>query len=138
MSHTKSRAELASVRRAALEDLMLQTDEQLREEAAEEGLNLSAMAHAMRAAMHESAAYVLRERLQAARALNLQHQERSPSPFPRPSIESIKATVREILKTDGSLALAFREGRSQTEADWNSLYDDLVSMGAIGPHDGHR
>ena len=137
MSHTKSRAELASLRKAALEDLMLQTDERLQEEAVEEGLNLSTMAHAMRAVMHESATSVLRERLRTAH-VNLQQQERSTSSFPRPSIESIKATIRELLNTDGSLALAFREGRSQTEADWNSLYDDLVSMGAIEPHDEHR
>lgn len=138
MSHTKSRTELAALRRAALEDLMLQTDDELRKEAAEEGLNLSALAQVMRIAMHESAAAVLRERLQAARDLNMEPQESSQRKLPRPPIAAMKAMIQELFKTDRSLGLAFREGKSQTEADWISLYDDLVSIGVIQPHDDRR
>ena len=53
-------------------------------------------------------------------------------------MEQIKQIVENLFQTDPSLGLAFRSGKKQTDADWQSLYDDLVIMGAIKPEDHER
>lgn len=70
-------------------------------------------------------------RHQRVRAINF-----TPLSFTRPAIYRIKTLVQELFANDRSLGLAFREGKRQSDADWQSLYDDLVAMGAIKADDG--
>ena len=51
----------------------------------------------------------------------------------------MKQLIQDLFARDTSLGLAYREGKQQSEADWQSLWDDLVDVGAIGEDDdAHR
>jgi hypothetical protein len=43
----------------------------------------------------------------------------------------LKKRVQEAFVRNPSLGLAFRQGKQQSVADWESLYDDLVALGEI-------
>lgn len=135
MSDSKSIAELAALRDAALEDLMNTTDEDLRREAAEDGENLDALASDVKSAMREAAAAALRQRMQRARSQMQPAVATSGVSKLRPSVDRIKQMVHDLFQRDSSLGLAFRDGKRQTEADWISLYDDLLRIGAIKSDD---
>lgn len=138
MNTSKARAEIAALREAALEDLMATTDAELRHEAVEDGEELGAVAAQIRAAMRDTAAATLRLRLTRAKDRLHSELDARVSALGRPSLEQIKALVQNLFQTDRTLGLAFRDGRKQTDADWLSLYDDLVAMGVIEPHNhGH-
>jgi hypothetical protein len=51
----------------------------------------------------------------------------------RPGIDRVKALVQQAFQTDSALGLAFRDGKRQSDGDWETLYDDLVSLGKIAP-----
>ncbi|ABM40199.1 hypothetical protein [Polaromonas naphthalenivorans] len=138
MNTQKTRAEMAALRDAALEDLMATSDVQLRQEALEDGDDLAKVAMQVKTTMREAVASAQRQRL--ARAKERMRPSASARPFSslHLSVEAIKQLVHGIFQTDPSLGLAFRDGKKQTEADWRSLYDDLVSMGAIKPEDYGR
>lgn len=133
MNHNRSRTELEALQDAALSDLMSISDADLRREAAADGLDLAAAATQMRADMREAAAKTLRERLVSARKRALPTVVGGNSLSQRPTLDVIKQLVGDLFKRDPSLGLAFRDGKSQSDADWLSLYDDLLSMGAFCP-----
>lgn len=138
MNSSKTRSELAALRNAALDDLMATTDEQLRQEAIDEGRDLDAVAALVGAAMQEAASATLRHRMVLAKERMQSRPNTRSTPAVRPPMETIKQLVQDLFQTDHSLGLAFREGKKQTDDDWLSLYDDLVAMGAIKPDDhGH-
>jgi hypothetical protein len=123
--------ELAALRAAALEDLMVTSDAELRREAAEDGQDAARIAVDVKAALREAAATSLRKRL-------VQSRQRIDAGSPyravdivRPAVDRLKQLVREAFANDPSLGLAFRDGKRQSDADWVSLYDDLVSLGKI-------
>lgn len=130
--------EMAALRDAALEDLMATSDSQLRQEAMEDGEDIDAIANCVKAAMRETAASTLRQRLSQAKAQPNSKLMVQKAPSMLPPLEQIKHIVQNLFHADPSLGLAFRSGKKQTDADWLSLYDDLVVMGAIKPEDhGH-
>lgn len=45
----------------------------------------------------------------------------------------MKALVQQAFQADSALGLAFRDGKRQSDGDWETLYDDLVSLGKIAP-----
>jgi hypothetical protein len=134
MSGTNRRKELLTLKRIALEDLVNTPDSELLREAAEEGLDITDIAKTMRAAMQESAATELRQRLILAREKIQRSHFTQKGEFSRPSIGSIKTIVKELFQKNPKLGLAFRDGRTQTDEDWISLYDDLVKMGEVDPN----
>ena len=135
MNSSKTRSELAALREAALDDLMATTDEQLLQEAIDEGKDLDAVAALVGTVMQESAAAALRHRMVLAKE-RMQSRPSTRSPLAaRPPMEKIKQIVQDIFQVDRDLGLAFRGGKKQTDDDWLSLYDDLVAMGAIKPDD---
>lgn len=138
MKETKAAAELASLRAAALEDLMTASDAQLRQEAADDGDDLDAVAMQVKTTMREAAAITLRQRLVQAKQRTRPVAGAQVGPWARPPVEAIKQLIQGLFQTDRSLGLAFRDGKKQTDADWQTLYDDLVAIGAIKPEDhGH-
>lgn len=135
MNSSKTQTELAALRNAALEDLMATTDEQLQQDAIDEGADLDAVAVLVGAVMQGAASDALRHRMVLAK-VRMQSRLNTPDiPTARPPMERIKQIVQEIFQADQSLGLAFREGKKQTDDDWLSLYDDLVAMGAIKSDD---
>lgn len=131
MSTTKIISDIAAIRAAALESLLATTDAELRQEAREDGENLDAMAIQMKTSMRNAAASALRERMAKSKSQSrLKLSAHSPS-IARPAIDRIKELVQDLFARDQSLGLAFRSGKRQSDADWQSLYDDLVAIGAI-------
>lgn len=135
MNTSKNIAEIATLRAAALKDLLSATDDDLRQEAREDGEDLEGMAIQMKLAMRNTASAVLRERMTESKIKVHPALARPPLSFTRPAIDRIKTLVQELFANDRSLGLAFREGKRQSDADWQSLYDDLVAMGAIKADD---
>lgn len=135
MNTQKTQAEMAILRDVALEDLMATSDVQLHQEAIEDGEDLNQLAMQVKITMREAAAMAQRQRLARARErMSSCIGARTISSI-RPPVEALKQIVQKLFQTDPSLGLAFREGKKQTDADWQSLYDDLVSMGVIKPED---
>ncbi|MDP1999947.1 MAG: hypothetical protein Q8K22_10190 [Rhodoferax sp.] len=131
MSTTKIISDIAAIRAAALENLLTTTDAELRQEAREDGENLDETAIQMKSAMREAAASALRERMAKSKSQSRQKLSARPPSFARPAVDRIKELVQDLFARDQSLGLAFRDGKRQSDADWQSLYDDLVAIGAI-------
>lgn len=137
MNQSKARKEIAALRDAALEDLAMTTDSQLRKEALESGENMGAIAAHVRSVMRDAAASVHRRRLTHARE-RMGAQVRSQiAQVTRPALDRIKQIVQGVFAEDPALGVAYRDGKTQSDADWLSLYDDLVALGAIKP-DSHE
>lgn len=131
MTKSKVREELAALRVAALEDILNTPDAELRREAVEDGEDRVAIAAGVKSAMRDAAAAALRKRLaEAKKRMGTATSPRAPSGI-RPAIEELKKRVQEAFVRNPSLGLAFRQGKQQSVADWESLYDDLVALGEI-------
>jgi len=125
--------ELAALRAAALEDLMAMSDADLRREAVEDGEDVARLAANLKAGLRQAAAASLRKPVVQARQRLDALPTRGPVRIVRPAIDRLKELVREAFANDPTLGLAFRDGKRQSDADWESLYDDLVSLGKIQP-----
>ncbi len=130
MSKRDDRNDLAALRRLAVEDALSLSDEELRREDAEDGVNATAEAERWRTALRQTAARLARE-LQPAPSID--YAPLSARQRKRPAVDAIKALIRDVVAARPELAVAFREGKRQSEADWQSLYDDFVDMGALPP-----
>lgn len=136
MTKPNVRAELAALRVAALEDILNTPDAELHREAVEDGEDPAAIAAGVKSAMRDAAAAALRKQLAEAK----QRMGSAATPRPRsgvrPALEVLKKRVQEVFGRNPSLGLAFRDGKRQSAADWESLYDDLVALGEIDadPH----
>ena len=116
-----------------IEDIFEMSDAEVLAEARESGEDTDALAEALRASMREAAAAGLRSKLlDAKKALGF--QAAASHRFRPLTIEAIKARVQASFAVDPALGLAFRDVRTQADEDWQSLYDDLVSMGEIDPN----
>lgn len=133
MKLSKSYQEVMAMRQLALEDLMAQSDAQLRQEAAEDGESVDALATALRTVLREAAAHVLRRRLTDAKQRMASSATRPMKPAAYPALETLKRRIQSAFESQPELGLAFREGKKQSESDWQSLYDDLIQLGAIAP-----
>lgn len=135
MKLPKSHQEIMALRQLALEDLMVHSDEQLRQEAMADGENADVLATALRAELREAAAHVLRQRLIDAKQRMVNSAKRPVKPVAYPTFEILQRLIRSAFESQPELGLAFREGKEQSEADWQSLYDDLIELGAIVPNE---
>lgn len=133
MTEPNHRAELAALRVVALEDILSTSDAELRKEAVDDGEDVAAVAAGLKAAMREAAAAALRQRLSQAKARMTARPAADLGRPVRPPMEQLKQLIQEAFASDRSLGLAFREGKRQSDADWESLYDDLVALGKIQP-----
>ena len=130
MSPRSDRYNLKQLRDQAVQDALEISAAELAQEDAEDGVDGVKAADDLRASMREVAA-----RFQRNAA-----PKRSPSYVPvsermraKPAIDRLKAVVQSVFSREPELGLAFRDGKKQTDGDWESLYDDLVDMGAIDP-----
>ena len=135
MSHDKASELFTRMQDAALEDLLQASDQDILKEAAEDGRDLKGVAAELRERIAMQMAQARRARLVKARQ-QLDALVRTPSASPsRPPIQQLKQLVIEALRAIPAAGVAFREGQRQTQADWESMYDDLVELGAIQPRD---
>jgi hypothetical protein len=109
----------------ALCDLQATSDSELLKELMAEGEDLRAIAARVRTKLDEAASTVLRKQAAKTRSITL------PTSLIRPAIDRLKSLVQEALQSRTDLAVAFRDGKKQSDSDWESLYDDLVALGVI-------
>ena len=134
MTKPNVRAELAALRVVKREDILNTPDAELRKEAVEDGEDTSAIFLDVKSGMRDAAAAALRRRMTDARArMATAHASRAGAGV-RPTIERLKKVIQEAFASDPGLGLAFRDGKRQSDADWESLYDDLVALGKIDPN----
>lgn len=133
---SESQKTLDVVRALALEDLEAASDEDIRAELAAEGIDPDQLAASIAVSLDDVLAASLRQHAAAARVAM---QERAASKKAlRPTLDQIKERIAQAFAAEPQLATAFREGSHQSDADLETLYDDLVLMGKIpDTNDGH-
>lgn len=119
---------LDAIRRLALKDLDVTSDEELRAEIVAEGGDPESVARSMATELDAIVAAAMRERASTAknRAIAM-----AAVPERRPAFARMKELIESAFRLDPDLATAFREGTRQSETDLQSLYDDLVELGKI-------
>lgn len=132
----ESQKTLAAVRALALKDLEATSDEDIRADLAAEGLDPDQLAASIAVSLDDVLAASLRQQATAAKAAM---QIRAlPKTSRRPTLDRIKERIAQAFTAEPQLATAFREGSRQSDADLETLYDDLVLMGKIPEvDDGH-
>lgn len=138
MKLSKSHQEIMAMRQLAIEDLMVQSDEQLRQEAEEDGENVDLLATTLRTALRETAAHVMRQRLVDAKRHIASTVAKPAEHIAYPALDTLKRRIQVAFESQPDLGLAFRDGKKQSENDWHSLYDDLIELGAIAPDEDGR
>lgn len=133
---SESQKTVDAVRALALEDLEAVSDEDIRAEFAAEGVDPDQLAVRIAVSLDDVLAASLRQHAAAAKVAM---QERAaPKRSLRPTLDRIKERIAEAFAAEPQLATAFREGGRQSDADLETLYDDLVLMGKIpDADDGH-
>lgn len=132
----ESQKTLAAVRALALKDLEATSDEDIRAELAAEGIDPDQLAASIAVSLDDVLAASLRQQAAAAKAAM---QVRAiPKTSRRPALDRIKERIAQAFAAEPQLATAFREGSRQSDADLETLYDDLVLMGKIPDADDGR
>lgn len=112
------------------------TDEQVMQEAKEDGIDTAKLANDFRSNAMQLIAQAKRQRLALARQrLADSQQGRVAQPRSRPGLELIKQRIQAVLAVKPNLAVAFRDGKKLSDDDWLSLWDDFIEMGAIKDND---
>lgn len=126
----ESRKALDALRALALADLDAASDDEIQNELIEAGVDPDVLAASIAAGLDELVAATLRQQAASAK---MAMRGPSPSKASRPTLAQIKELVARAFAVEPQLATAFRDGTRQSDADLESLYDDLVSMGKILP-----
>ena len=127
---------LDAVRTLALKDLEAASDEDIRAEFAADRNDPDQLAASIAASLDEVLASSLRQ--QAAAAKVAMQARTALKRSVRPTLERIKERIALAFAAEPQLATAFRDGSRQSNADLETLYDDLVLMGKITDVDDDR
>lgn len=133
MKQSKESREIGFIRARALDDLANTSDEEIRNEYREAGQDLAAVAKLTHDMLRDVVAAGMREKLASARAATKVSSVSRPSIWVRPTMDRLKEIVAEAFMREPKVAMAFRDGKQQTEEDMATVYDDLVRMGVIKP-----
>lgn len=134
--NNESRKTLNAVRALALKDLETTSDEEVRAEFAAEGVDPDRLAASIAVSLDEILAASLRQQATAAKVI-MQGRTASKKSL-RLTLDQIKERIAQAFAAEPQLATAFREGSRQSDADLETLYDDLVMMGKIPDADDGR
>lgn len=127
---------LDAVRMLALNDLDAASDEDIRAEFAADGSDADQLAASIAASLDEVLATSLRQQAAAAKVAMQARTVLKKSV--RPTLERIKERIAQAFAAEPQLATAFRDGSRQSNADLETLYEDLVLMGKITDVDDER
>lgn len=133
MKQSKESREIGFIRARALDDLANTSDEEIRNEYREAGQDLAAVAKLTHDMLRDVVAASMREKLASAKAATKVSSVSRPSTWVRPTMDRLKEIVAEAFMREPKVAMAFRDGKQQTEEDLATVYDDLVRMGVIKP-----
>lgn len=134
--NNESRKTLNAVRALALKDLETTSDEEVRAEFVAEGVDPDRLAASIAVSLDEILAASLRQQATAAKVI-MQGRTASKKSL-RLTLDQIKERIAQAFAAEPQLATAFREGSRQSDADLETLYDDLVLMGKIPDADDGR
>lgn len=126
---------LRAIKNLAAADLDDISDEQVRKEFIEDGLDPTVEASRVAASIDEVVAQFMR-----AQTANAKHEATSRPSLKlavRPSLEKIRALIERACASEPALAASYRKGSKQSENDLETMYDDLVALGKIDPRDVH-
>jgi len=129
----ESMKSLAAMQALMLRDLEEASDEQIRAELAEDGLDSDLVAREVAESLDSVVAEFMRNRVAATKAVK--KATVSPIEAIRPSIQKIKEIVQRAFEVEPNLASAYRNGTKQSDDDWISTYDDLILLGKVDPQD---
>jgi hypothetical protein len=127
---------LNAVRALALKDLDASSDEDIWAEFVAEGIDPDQLVTSIAVSLDEVLAASLRQ--QAAASKVAMQVRAAPKKSLRPTLDLIKERIAKAFATESQLATAFRDGGRQSDADLETLYDDLVLMGKITEADDDR
>lgn len=127
---------LDAVRALALKDLEAASDEDIRAEFAAESIDPDQLAASIAVSLDEVLAACLRQQAAAAKAA--MQVRTAPKKSLRPTLDRVRERIAQAFAAEPQLATAFREGSRQSDADLETLYDDLVLMGKIPDTDDGR
>lgn len=137
MKQSKESREIGFIRTRMLEDLANTSDEEIRNEYREAGQDMEVVAKQTHDALREVVAATMRAKLASAKAATKVSSASQPTSWARPAMDRLKEIVAEAFMREPKVAMAFRDGKKQTEEDLATVYDDLVKMGVIKP-ENHR
>ena len=135
MKQSKESKEMSFIRARALDDLANTSDEDIRNEYREAGQDLAAVAKQTHDMLRDVVAAGMREKLASAKAATKGSSASRPTNWTRPAIDRLKEILAETFMSEPKIAMAFRDGKKQTDEDLATVYDDLVRMGIIKPED---
>lgn len=133
MKQSKESREIGFIRARMLEDLANTSDEEIRNEYREAGQDMAAVAKQTHDALRDVVAASMRAKLASAKAATKGSSARQPTNWVRPAIDRLREIVAEAFVREPKVAMAFRDGKKQTDEDLATVYDDLVKMGVIKP-----
>lgn len=110
-------------------DVLALSDEELEKELRGQGEDPAKVAAQMRDQALQQVSAFRRKRLQAAREAMGAQTDRAR--VTRPTSEVARQRIRALFAARPELSMAFRKGQNQSDADWVSLWDDLVELGII-------
>lgn len=135
MKQSKQSKEISFIRNQALEDLANTSDEEVRNEYCEAGQDMAAIAKQTHDKLRDVVAAGMRAKLASAKAATKASTAGQPAIRVRPVMDRLKEIVAEAYQREPKVAMAFRDGKKQTDEDLATVYDDLVRMRIIKPED---
>lgn len=135
MKQSKESTEVRVIRARALEDLAKTSDEDLKKEFLENGEDIHVVSAQVKEKLRDAAARVMRNRLAVAKERSVLAAHTQPTTSKRPTLNRIKEILEEVFQREPKVAMAFRDGKKQSERDLETVYDDLVRMGVIKPEE---
>lgn len=133
MKQSKESLEIGLIRARALEDLENTSDDEIRNEYREAGQDLVAVATRTHDKLRDVVAASMRAKLASAKAASKASAASQTTNPVRPAMERLKQLVAEAFQREPKIAMAFRDGKKQTDEDLATVYDDLVRMGVVKP-----
>jgi hypothetical protein len=125
---------LAAVKNLVVDDLLETTDAELLAEAQAAGEDVRRETDLLQASLLERLVRFRQQKLAQARA-NLAARQTSPSNRAYPAADVIRRRMADLLSSQASLSLAFRNRQSQSEEDLKGMWDDLIDLGLVSDHD---
>lgn len=126
-----ARKALGAIQALIVQDLEGVSDEEIRAEMIEDGNDPELVAREMAEALDSVVSEFLRSKVAATKAVKRAVQ--APAQTNRPVLSKIKELVQSAFEVEPTLATAYRKGTKQSDNDWISIYDDLVSLGKVDP-----
>ena len=134
MSREKAVAgpQMAVISEMIMNDVLATSDEAILAETVDDGLDPAAKASELRSSALARIRQAKRERLTRARE-SYEKKSQVLTASTRPPLTEIKRRIQRAIQ-DGvanRLSLAFRNGQTLSDSDWEGLWDDMEEMGIL-------